>query len=259
MKIALGIEYNGHPFFGWQKQPHLLTIQGCLEEALSKVADELIDVFCAGRTDAGVHAIGQVVHFNTNVTRTTRAWVMGANTHLPRGVAVHWSTEVDEAFHARFSALSRRYRYVIYNHSTRPAILSNGVTWLHQPLAIDKMQEAAQYLVGEHDFSSFRSSECQSKTAMRNIHKIEMTRHHEYLILEIQANAFLHHMVRNIVGVLKKIGEGHKPPIWAQSVLHAKDRKIAAETAPPDGLYLLKVDYGDKYRFPNSPKTIIIP
>lgn len=246
-RISLGIEYDGYHFHGWQKQPELFTIQGCLEEALSKIADEPVEVICAGRTDAGVHAIAQVAHFDTNAARNMYAWMMGANTYLPLGITVHWAQEMDDSFHARYSALSRTYQYIIYNNPVRPAILSSRVTWFYQQLDIPSMQEAAHYLLGENDFSSFRSAECQSKTPMRNIKKINIRKRDHFIIIEIQANAFLHHMVRNIVGLLKKIGTKHEKPLWAKEVLEAKDRRRAGETAPPEGLYLASVEYPEKY------------
>lgn len=259
MRITLGIEYNGNGLHGWQKQSSdLLTIQGILENALSKIADHPIEVFCAGRTDAGVHAIGQVVHFDTAANRNLRAWIMGTNSHLPFGISVCWAKEVDETFHARYSALSRCYRYIIHNSSTRPAILAKKVTWCYESLDIDSMQIAAGHFLGENDFSSFRSSECQSKTAMRNITKLNITRHNDYVIIEIQANAFLHHMVRNIVGVLKKIGAGLEKPIWAKQVLDARDRRSAAETAPADGLYLIRVEYPEECKIPVSKDCLVL-
>ncbi|HSW94442.1 MAG TPA: tRNA pseudouridine(38-40) synthase TruA [Gammaproteobacteria bacterium] len=250
MKIAAGIEYDGHDFFGWQAQKGLPTIQGHLQDALSRVADEPIQVFCAGRTDAGVHATGQVVHFETAADRALRAWTMGANSYLPLSIAVKWAVSVDEAFHARFSALSRRYRYVIDNSPTRPAISARRVTWHPYPLDAAIMHEAAQSLIGEQDFSSFRSSECESKTPMRNIHFIRVTRSGNFIVIDIQANAFLHHMVRNIAGVLLKVGGGLQKPRWIKDVLYARDRRMAAETASPTGLYLCEVKYPESYDFP---------
>ncbi len=242
-RFALGIEYDGTNFYGWQSQEKLPTIQGELEKALTQIADEKIQVYCAGRTDAGVHALGQVVHFDTNAERNERAWTLGTNTHLPPSIAVRWVREVAPDFHARFSAISRRYRYLIYNHSLRSAVHAGKATWYYHPLAIEPMQFAATYLLGEQDFSSFRSAQCESTTPMRNIHEITLKRENDFIIIEIQANAFLHHMVRNIVGVLMQIGSGLKKPDWMLELLQAKDRRLAAETAPPDGLYLIKVNY----------------
>lgn len=250
MKIALGIEYNGHGYHGWQSQRDLLTVQGCLEEALSKIADETILTHCAGRTDAGVHATGQVVHFETSANRNSRAWLLGTNTHLPSTVAVRWAQIVDEDFHARHSAVSRLYRYVIYNHTSRPALLTSRVTWNYDTLNIATMQAASHYLIGELDFTSFRSSECESKSPMRRVIKIIIHRIDDFIMVEIEANAFLHHMVRNIVGALTCVGAGHQEPEWVEEVLLAKDRRKAAETAPASGLYLVKVSYPEKYKIP---------
>lgn len=259
MKLALGVEYNGSDFYGWQAQANLPTIQGTLEAALTQIADEPIKIFCAGRTDAGVHATGQVIHFETDVTRQLRAWTLGTNTHLPAAIAVRWAQAMEEEdFHARFSAIARRYRYIIYNHSLRPALLASRVTWYYHPLNIQPMQFAAQYLIGEQDFSSFRSAQCESTTPMRNIHEITVSRQGDYVTIEIQANAFLHHMVRNIVGVLLQIGSGWKDPDWMQEVLHSKDRRIAAETAPAQGLYLTKVTYPEKFQVPNPFHGILL-
>lgn len=258
MRIALGIEYNGHDFYGWQAQQNLVTVQGCLEIALSQIANEPINVFCAGRTDAGVHASGQVIHFDTQSKRDSRAWILGTNTLLPPTISVRWAQEMDNEFHARFSAVYRRYRYVIHNHSTRSALFSNRVTWFHPHLNAEEMHEAAQYLLGELDFSSFRSSQCESKTPMRNVQEISVKRHGDFIVVEIQANAFLHHMVRNIVGVLLEVGTKKRPPIWALEVLHAKDRRMAAETAPAEGLYLIQVGYPEAYCLPIDRNSIVL-
>lgn len=249
MRIALGIEYNGHDFHGWQAQAGLPTVQGHIENALSTIADQPIQVFCAGRTDAGVHASGQVIHFDTQAIRNPRAWTLGVNTNLPPTISVAWAQEVDDEFHARFSALSRRYRYIILNSSTRSATLAGRTTWFHHALDAEKMHLGAQHLLGELDFSSFRSAQCEANTPMRNVHEITVTRHDRIITIEIQANAFLHHMVRNIVGVLLKIGSGEKQADWAHEVLIAKDRRVAAETAPASGLSLIKVNYPEKYAF----------
>lgn len=243
MRIALGIEYNGHSFYGFQSQKNLPTIQSSLESALSKIANEKIQIHCAGRTDAGVHAIEQVVHFDTAANRIDRAWTAGTNTLLPETIAVKWAKPVDENFHARFSALSRRYRYLIYNHTLRSALYAHRAAWYHQSFHIEYMQQAAKYLIGEHDFTSFRSAECESKTPMRYVSEIIITRNEEFIIIEIEANAFLHHMVRNIVGVLLRIGSGVEKPEWMHEVLLAKDRKKAAETAQAQGLYLMRVTF----------------
>ncbi len=250
MRIALGIEYDGYSYAGWQKQPGLLTVQSCLEKALASIADHEIKVFCAGRTDAGVHGVGQVVHFDTEVMRIPRAWVIGTNTHLPKSITVRWVETVANEFHARFSAISRTYQYVIYNTPIRSALLAGRATWYPYQLDVKRMQEAAHYLVGEHDFTSFRSSVCESKSPNRNVHWIEVTRNNQLIFIKIQANAFLHHMVRNIAGTLIAIGNGAHEPDWAAAVLQAKDRRAAAETAPPHGLYLYQVGYPPHYQFP---------
>ncbi|MFQ0996757.1 tRNA pseudouridine(38-40) synthase TruA [Gilliamella sp. CG25] len=250
-KIALGIEYDGSGYFGWQRQQSVDSVQERLESALSVIADEPITVFCAGRTDAGVHATGQVIHFETKAQRSYSAWTMGVNSHLPSNIAVRWSQPVAESFHARFSATARRYRYVIYNHRYRPAILSKGVTHYYLPLNEKLMHEAAQYLLGENDFSSFRAAQCQSLTPWRNIHQISVTRQGDYVIVDIKANAFVHHMVRNIVGSLLEVGAENQKPQWIDDLLKAKDRTRAAATAKPEGLYLVQVDYPLEYQIPN--------
>lgn len=258
MRIALGVEYNGYGFYGWQAQHGLSTVQGVLETALTQVANEPITLFCAGRTDANVHATGQVVHFDTHAKRHIDAWIWGTNTHLPSSVVVHWAKSVDYSFHARFTAISRRYRYIIYNRPVRPAILSQRVTWHYYPLDVARMNEAARYLLGEQDFSSFRSSQCSSKTAMRCVTECSISRDRDFVILEIEANAFLHHMVRNIVGTLLKIGSGRAEPHWMETVLKAKSRRAAAETAPAEGLYLINVGYPAPYHFPLSPQPFLL-
>lgn len=250
MRIVLGVEYNGHGYYGWQAQPNLKTIQGTLQDALAKVANEPIHLFCAGRTDTHVHATGQVVHFDTRAKRHIDAWIWGTNSYLPSSIVVRWARHVDYSFHARFTAIARRYRYVIFNNPIRPAMLSTKATWYYYPLDIEIMKKAGAYLIGEHDFSSFRSSQCNSKTPMRNITELTIHRNVDFVFLEIEANAFLHHMVRNIAGVLMKIGAGSKEVEWMLEVLQAKSRKSAAETAPPDGLYLTHVRYPEHYELP---------
>jgi len=258
VRIALGIEYNGFGFYGWQAQRNLPTIQSELEKALSQVANEPIYLFCAGRTDANVHATGQVVHFDTHAKRHIDAWIWGTNTHLPPTIVVRWAKHVDYHFHARFKAIARRYRYIIINHPIRPAILKTRATWHYYPLDVTRMQAAGQYLMGEQDFTSFRSSQCNSKSPMRSVTDFSIKRHGDIISLEIEANAFLHHMVRNIVGVLLKIGTGQREPDWMQTVLQAKSRRAAAETAPPDGLYLIKVSYPDPYHFPRPNDLFLV-
>lgn len=258
MRIALGIEYNGHGYFGWQFQQGLPTIQGALETALGAIANEPIFLFCAGRTDANVHATGQVVHFDTKAKRHIDAWIFGTNSHLPPGMVVRWARAVDYSFHARFTAIARRYRYIIYMNPIRPAILNTRVSWHYYPLDIESMREASQYLIGEQNFTSFRSSQCNSKTPMRNIKEVTINQQGDFIVLEIEANAFLHHMVRNIAGTLMKIGAGSQPPSWMEEVLLAKNRRAAARTAPADGLYLTQVRYPEPYIFPLSQAPFLL-
>ncbi len=253
MKIALGIEYAGQNYFGWQRQENLSTIQGELEKALSIIANEKIEVFCAGRTDSGVHGTGQVVHFETTAIRPEKAWAFGTNAHLPDDIAVKWAKTVPEDFHARFSATARRYRYIIYCNKLRSAILPFGVTHYHQELNAQLMHKAGQYLLGENDFSSFRAAQCQSNSPWRNVHHLKVTQQGQYIIVDIQANAFVHHMVRNIVGSLLEVGCGNQKPEWIQWLLAQKDRKLAAPTAKAEGLYLVHVDYPHEFDLPQTP------
>ncbi|SUB83130.1 tRNA pseudouridine synthase A [Pragia fontium] len=252
-KIALGIEYDGGGYYGWQRQQEVASVQGHLEKALTTVANQPVSVFCAGRTDAGVHATGQVVHFETDVIRKDVAWTMGVNANLPSNIAVRWMKSVNEDFHARFSATARRYRYIIYNHRLRPAILSHGVTHFHLPLDESRMHRAGQCLLGENDFTSFRAVQCQSRTPWRNVKHLKVTRQGAYVVVDIKANAFVHHMVRNIVGSLLEIGCGNQSEEWMAELLAAKDRTLAAATAKAEGLYLVAVDYPDTFQLPKSP------
>ena len=247
MRIALAIEYDGSQYYGWQTQTGLKTVQSTVESALSKVADTQIEVVCAGRTDTGVHASWQVIHFDSDKERNLRSWIYGANANLPKDICVRWGREMPEDFHARYSATARRYRYVIYNNPIRPAIMRSAVTWQYRQLNHELMHEASQMLIGEKDFTSFRSVECQSNTPMRHIHQIHVKRHGELIVIDITANAFLHHMVRNIAGVLMAVGSCKHPVSWVDDVLQAKDRKQGAETAPPYGLYLVDVTYPSEY------------
>lgn len=247
-RITLGLEYDGTDYYGWQCQDnHLNTLQRAVEKALSAVANHPVSVVCAGRTDRGVHAFGQVVHFDSKASRTLDNWVMGGNAHLPDAVVVRWAKRVDDTFHARYSALARRYCYVIYNHPVRSSILRHKTTWWRKPLDEKLMQTAANYWLGEHDFTSFRSINCQAKTALRTVHQLKVTRKQDFIFIEVKANAFLHHMVRNFAGMLIAIGEGKQPPEWAKAVLLARDRKQAGITAPPAGLYLTGVEYPEAY------------
>lgn len=253
LKIALGIEYDGSRYCGWQRQAEVISVQACLEQALSKVANEPIGVFCAGRTDAGVHATGQVVHFTTQAVRQDAAWTMGVNANLPPDIAVRWVKTVDGDFHARFSATARRYRYVIYNHRYRPAVLARGVTHFYHPLDAARMERAGQCLLGENDFTSFRAVHCQSRSPWRNVNHLKVTRHGAYIVVDIKANAFVHHMVRNIVGSLMEVGCGNQPEAWIAELLAAKDRTLAAATARAEGLYLVAVDYPARFALPRPP------
>lgn len=251
-RVAMALSYDGTHYRGWQSQrkPQVNTVQEVLQAALSRVADAPVRVQCAGRTDAGVHASHQLVHFDCPARRDEKAWVMGCNTQLPRTVAVHWAKPVPDSFNARFSALARRYRYLILNTPARQALVPSGVTWESRPLDAGKMHHAAQSLVGELDFTSYRAVACQSRTPMRNIHFVEVHRSGDLVVVDIQANAFLHHMVRNIVGVLLEIGAGRQPQEWAAQVLAARDRTQAAATAPPYGLYLVDVLYPADLQLP---------
>lgn len=250
MKWALGVEYLGLAYCGWQKQRHCDSVQQHVETALSKIAAESVDVFCAGRTDTGVNAIGQVIHFETQAERPERAWLEGTNTHLPDDIRISWAKVVEPDFHARFSAVARQYRYVIYNRPNRSAILSGRVTWERVKLDETSMQQAANALLGEHDFSSFRAAECQASHARRNVQMIKVTRRGDMVFIDIKANAFLHHMVRNIAGTLIQIGRQQAPVDWVAELLALKDRTKATVTAPATGLYFVSAFYPERYTIP---------
>jgi len=250
---ALGLQYIGSLYHGWQMQSAVPSIQLYVEKALSKVAATPIRVICAGRTDQGVHAWQQVIHFKTHVIRPMHAWVRGVNTYLPADISVQWAKIVDDDFHARFGALSRQYHYVINNVQQRSAVTHQRMTWWRPALDVGKMQEAAQYLLGNHDFSSFRGPHCQAKTPRRTISHIDIKRHQDTIIMCIEANAFLHHMVRNIMGMLLCVGEGQQAPAWAETVLMARQRVISTLMAPADGLYLTNVYYPAHYEIPMAP------
>jgi tRNA pseudouridine38-40 synthase len=252
-RIAIGLEYDGSDFAGWQSQCHARGIQSVVEEGLAAVANHKVEVVAAGRTDAGVHAAIQVVHFDTDAIRTERSWMLGATANMPKQVSVLWAREVPEGFHARYSALARSYRYVILNRAPRPALTNDRVSWVRDPLDEKRMHEAAQYLVGEHDFSSFRAAQCQSRTPMRNLHRIGVQRQGELVILTVTANAFLHHMVRNIAGVLIAIGTGERPVDWTAQVLAHRNRKLGGVTAAPGGLYLAGIRYAAALKLPSEP------
>lgn len=243
MRIVLGVEYEGTDYLGWQRLSHGASVQATLEAALSRVADVVVEVTCAGRTDAGVHARCQVVHFDTLAARSERSWVLGANSHLPRDICVRWALTAGEDFHARFSARARRYRYRILNRPVRPALEARFVAWERLPLDIEAMAAAAQVLLGEHDFSAFRTVACQARHAVRTVQEIALWREDEIVNLEIQANGFLHHMVRNIVGSLLPIGRGERPARWLAELLAGRDRAVAGPTAPPQGLVFLRPLY----------------
>ena len=250
-RYAIGIEYDGSQFSGYQMQSHgTRTVQECLQQALSKVANHPVSVTCAGRTDTGVHATDQVVHFDTTADREDKAWVLGVNTLLPDDVAVRWVKQVDDEFSARFKATMRSYRYVIRNTATRPAILNKRVTWIYDDLDIHAMHQGAQALIGAHDFSSFRSSKCQANHANRVMKSIDVSRDKDHIYIDVRANAFLHHMVRNIVGSLLLLGRGEKPVEWMAELLAIKDRNQAGMTASASGLYLVAVEYPPEYELP---------
>jgi tRNA pseudouridine38-40 synthase len=258
-RIALGLEYDGSAFAGWQTQAHARGVQSVVEAALSAVADHPVAVTAAGRTDAGVHAAIQVVHFDTGAARSERGWVLGTNTNLPPQVSALWARETPEAFHARYSALARCYRYVILNRTPRPALAAQRVCWVRDPLDETLMHSAAQALVGEHDFTSFRAAECQARTPMRNLHEISVVRRGELVVVSVMANAFLHHMVRNIAGVLIAIGVGERPVSWAAEVLEAHDRKQGGVTAAAGGLYLAGIRYSPALALPSEPHVAACP
>lgn len=245
-RIALGLEYDGSRYHGWEAQRHTeLTVQATLERALARIADAPVRTVVAGRTDTGVHAAGQVVHFETAIHRPSRAWVLGTNSHLPPDVSVSWAQEVPADFHARFSARWRAYRYLLMDRRARSALRAGRVCWRRYPLDHGRMHAAAQVLVGEHDFSAFRGADCQAHSPVRQVHRLRVRRRGELVIVDICANAFLHHMVRNIVGSLLPIGEGSRPAAWLGEVLAARDRRAAGVTAPAAGLYLVAVGYPD--------------
>ncbi|MGH8687692.1 MAG: tRNA pseudouridine(38-40) synthase TruA [Burkholderiales bacterium] len=252
MRIALALEYDGSRFLGWQTQPGGGTVQDALQSALSAIASEAIATTCAGRTDRGVHARRQVVHFDTGVARPDGAWVRGANALLPESVAVQWAMPVPPDFHARYSALARTYRYVLVNRSVRPALAARHAGWCHAPLDLAAMREAARHLTGEHDFSAFRSAECQAKTPVRTVHSLDIERDGERIEFVLRANAFLHHMVRNIVGTLVYVGRGRHSPGWAGELLASRDRALAAPTFAAEGLYLERVEYAARWGLPEG-------
>ena len=253
MRLALGVEYDGSAFRGWQTQPSGNTVQDALEAALQQIAGVPVEVVCAGRTDAGVHATNMVAHFDTEAIRPLRGWMMGANSILPKDISIQWIKEMDSDFHARFKAQARRYRYVVYNNPQRPALLHKQVTHVYAPLDVDKMIQAAKKFEGTHNFESFRAAACQSNQPVRHVSHCRLIRHGCYLVLDIQADGFLHHMVRNIMGCLLEIGQGMYAIDHIDEIFAAEDRKAAGVTAPPDGLYFIQAHYPEHFDLPKVP------
>lgn len=252
MRIALALEYDGSRFLGWQTQPGGGSVQDALEGAVAAIAGEPIHVTCAGRTDRGVHALEQVVHFDVAAKRPASAWVRGVNALLPESIAVQWSRTVPTEFHARYRATARTYRYVLINRAVRPALAARRAGWFPSPLDVPAMRAAAQHLTGEHDFSAFRSAECQAKTPVRTLHALDIETRGERIDFVVRANAFLHHMVRNIVGTLVFVGKGRHAPSWAAAVLESRDRGRAAPTFAAEGLYLERVEYDARWNLPRQ-------
>lgn len=252
MKIALGVEYVGTNYCGWQYQPHCVAVQQHVQEALSSIANESIEVACSGRTDTGVHAIGQVVSFESSAERPMRAWVQGANTKLPSDIRIAWAKAMPDEFHARFSAVARQYRYVIFNRDVHSAVLAKRVTWQPHTLDHETMHCAAQVLIGEQDFSAFRAAGCQAEHARREVQQILVSRQGDFVFVDIQANAFLHHMVRNIVGSLMEIGLGRQSEDWMADLLAKQDRTLAGMTAPAEGLYFVNAIYPAEWQIPQT-------
>ena len=252
-RVALGIEYDGSAYSGWQLQSHARSVQGGLQRALSRIADHDVQLTAAGRTDAGVHALMQVAHFDTRASRPEQAWVRGGSTESAPDVTILWARPVPESFHARFDAISRSYLYRILNRPVRPALERSRACWLRRPLDAGTMHAAAQVLVGERDFSAFRAAECQSSTPVRRLISIGVERRGEVVEISVRANAFLHHMVRNIAGTLLAIGTGDRPVAWVADVLAARDRTLAGVTAPPQGLYFAGVEYPPEFGLPSLP------
>ena len=259
MKVALGVEYNGREFSGWQTQPGRPSVQESLERAVSLVANEEVGVVCAGRTDAGVHAGEQVVHFETSAQREDHAWRMGSNCRLPGSIRILWARRVPDEFHARYSAIARYYHYVILNRSTRSAHFNDLVTWCYKPLDVQRMSEASRCLIGDHDFTSFRAKSCQSRSPCRRLYQIAVRKDDDRVLVDVVGNAFLHHMIRNIVGVLMEIGTGKKAIAWSKEVLMARDRKAGGITAAPEGLYLAGIYYPEIFAIPRHPIFDILP
>jgi tRNA pseudouridine38-40 synthase len=252
MRYVLCVEYEGKNYFGWQRQKEVISVQQTVEQALSKIANENIEIVCAGRTDTGVNATNQIIHFDTNHDRKNVAWTLGVNSKLPNDIAIKWAQPIAESFHARFSAVARRYRYIIYNSPYRSAIMSQGLSFCPHPLNEKLMHQAAQVLVGENNFNSFRTVHCQAHSPIRTVKHCHVSRQGNYVIIDIKANAFLHHMVRNIAGSLMRVGREIEKPAWIAEVLAAQDRTVAGMTAPSAGLYFVEVEYPDEYKLPKS-------
>lgn len=248
----MGVEYDGTDFHGWQTQDRVRTVQVALESAIGSVAAHPVTIHCAGRTDAGVHALEQVLHFETRSARSERAWVLGTNVNLPPDCSVSWAHPVPDAFHARFSAVARHYRYRILVRRTRSALERSRALWVHHALDVHVMREAACALVGEHDFSSFRAVACQAKSPIRRIHYLDLSESDGLIELRVGANGFLHHMVRNIVGVLIAVGRGDATPDWTEELLEVRDRTLGGVTAPPQGLYFVRADYPAEFGLPQA-------
>ena len=252
-RYAVCVEYDGSQYHGWQSQPgDVSCVQESVERALGRIANHPVSIICAGRTDSGVHASYQIIHFDSSADRPERGWLLGSNTYLPDDVCIKWIKPVSEEFHARFSATERRYRYVIFNGPVKPALLSRQLTWTYRPLDEARMQEAANYLVGSHDFSSYRAVGCQAHSPVRDVRHLWVKRFGQLVVIDVRANAFLHHMIRNIAGVLMKIGSGDAEPVWAKEVLESRDRRKGGVTAPPFGLYFVNALYPDEFNLPKS-------
>lgn len=258
MRIAMGLEYDGRAYCGWQFQEHSPSVQQQVEQALSVVANHPVRVHCAGRTDTGVHALGQVLHFDTDARRPPRSWVFGANANLPKDIVFTWAKPVPEDFHARFKATARRYRYVILNRPVRPSVLAWRVAWDYRPLDLDLMQAGAKPLLGRHDFNAYRAVACQAKSPVREVQQLELRRQDDLILIDIQADGFLHHMVRNIAGVLMSIGAGEQAPDWSREVLLQKDRTLGGVTAPAHGLYFMEALYPQQFEIPRLPSTQMV-
>ncbi len=249
-KMAAYVEYDGRDFVGWQFQTGLRSVQGAVEHALSIIANEPISVRCAGRTDAGVHGMGQVIHFETSAHRTPRSWMLGANANMPHDVSLYWVGEVDPDFDARFRAVSRSYRYVILNAPARSALWAGRCMYEPRPLDVERMQQGAAHILGEHDFSSFRGRDCQAKSPVKRVNRLQLMRQDQWVVLEVEAGGFLHNMVRNIVGTLAEVGRGVREPDWVAEVIAARDRRLAGPTVSPRGLYFLGAQYEEQFGLP---------